>query len=410
MVPLLVISSIVPVAVGGVGLHRWSQTHEAHDGARTPVTTADHPAVAAPTMDAVAAEDGPSIPSCPDEALLAGRWRMTTTTVGASRRIRGGSGRYRLEFTRPSCESWAVLEKTGYDAKELTPEQAQHGRARLVPAGPWGDHAVEEARVTLERQDGGGAIDRAFRFIPIDGDTLVGEWREAGRDWDRNGLWGYFFARPDLSTYLEQSDAGDLPCALACRMGCEAPRREADGLPPHADLSPCIDRCSAGHRSELCERKDDFSLGVEMIGELGLGASIEEIRATLGSPTSVSAPAIEYATGLRLQTWSYPGAGLELRIALDDDRFGVRPRAWRGRPTVSGSLASITVSAPSLLRTSQGVGIGTEADAVRHAYGPFLDRELEDPGRIIVGSMYGGLFLTIEGERVHSMFLGAGAE
>ena len=140
------------------------------------------------------------VPQCTDALELSGRWLATTTVAGAIRRIQSVNGWYAFEFDRDPCQKGVTIEKTGYEDTVFEPEKVQRGHASVERVGQWGAHEVLEARVSLARDDGQQAIHRLFRFIRVDEDTLVGEWRQVDDAWDKHGMWGYFVARQGASS------------------------------------------------------------------------------------------------------------------------------------------------------------------------------------------------------------------
>ncbi len=78
----------------------------------------------------------------------------------------------------------------------------------------------------------------------------------------------------------------------------------------------------------------------------------------------------------------------------------------RGRKLIE----SISVSAPSTLRTKRGIMIGSTAAQVMKAYKRQLNKESSDAGSFAAGSIYGGLIFKFERSKVALILLGAAAE
>ena len=139
----------------------------------------------------------------------------------------------------------------------------------------------------------------------------------------------------------------------------------------------------------------------EQIGDFDWGAKAEDVLAKLGEPAKKGRIEMEGATGNYLQDWTYPD-GLSISMASDT------------RKAKNQKINSITIKAPSALRTKKGLGIGaTRAEVLKH-YGKRRAPETEPDDRemFVAGSIYGGLFFTfdMQGEKVTEIFLGAGAE
>jgi hypothetical protein len=138
----------------------------------------------------------------------------------------------------------------------------------------------------------------------------------------------------------------------------------------------------------------------EQIGALKWGTPAADVVATLGEPTKKGRITSEEATGYYLQTWSYPDG---LTVVMNAD-------SRKGKQKIN----SITIVAPSTLKTKKGLGIGATRAEVIKQYGSRRapESELDDKTMFIAGSIYGGLFFTFKnsGDKVTEIFLGAGAE
>lgn len=137
----------------------------------------------------------------------------------------------------------------------------------------------------------------------------------------------------------------------------------------------------------------------EQIGEFDTGIPDAQVIAKLGEPTKKGRIELEGATGDYIQSWTYQD-GLSFSMAADK-RKGPQ------------KIVSVTITAPSQLKTKKGFGIGsTRADVIKH-YGKVRapESEPDDEESFIAGSIYGGLFFTFNKQgKVTEIFLGAGAE
>jgi hypothetical protein len=137
----------------------------------------------------------------------------------------------------------------------------------------------------------------------------------------------------------------------------------------------------------------------ERIGEIGLGDAGDAVIARLGEPASKSEPVEYAATGVTASSWSWPDQGLELSMALD--------------ATGAATVDSISVTAPSTLTTSRGIGLGAARADVEQIYGEHQTdegREQSDEDSLVVGSVYGGTIFGFTDGVVSSIFVGAAAE
>ncbi len=119
------------------------------------------------------------------------------------------------------------------------------------------------------------------------------------------------------------------------------------------------------------------------------------ITALLGQPASKSPSVEEGATGDVVSTWSWPAAGVTAKMADVDGLHFVR---------------SLTITSPSQLGTAEGIAVGSTEAQVRAAYGDRINTEESRPGMIVVGSIFGGLLVTLTDGVVTELFVGAAAE
>jgi hypothetical protein len=133
----------------------------------------------------------------------------------------------------------------------------------------------------------------------------------------------------------------------------------------------------------------------ENLGGIGLGATDKEVVAKLGEPARKGETVEEGATGLVVQDWAYPDQGLTLTMAADDG---------------GQKVDRMELQAPSRLKTSREIGIGSSRADVEKAYGAEKDAEASTAELFVAGSVYGGVLFSFDGDKVSSIFIGAAAE
>jgi hypothetical protein len=181
-----------------------------------------------------------------------------------------------------------------------------------------------------------------------------------------------------------------LVCLSVSGLGCAAKK-------PQARVAGPVAQAGAAEASDV----DPTS---ERLGGIGVGDAAELAVDTFGEPASKSEPMEMGATGETVSSWSWPKHGLTIVMVLDAE-------------AQSGTVSSMTVTAPSTITTSRGVGIGTPRADVDRIYAPFfgVGREPDEPDTtspesLIIGSVYGGTFFTFAAGKVTEIFVGAGAE
>lgn len=144
---------------------------------------------------------------------------------------------------------------------------------------------------------------------------------------------------------------------------------------------------------------DEFALlNSEKIGDFSMGLSEKDLEKKINCPLKRGKEELWGADGIYHQTWDYPACGL---------RFDMNSAQKGGIKSVD----SITVTAPSKLKTKRGIQIGSTEKAVIKAYGH--DKNAEDSvskETFVAGSLYGGLIFNFKHNRVTEIFLGASAE
>lgn len=138
-------------------------------------------------------------------------------------------------------------------------------------------------------------------------------------------------------------------------------------------------------------------LSRERLGPLRIGSTAAEVRRAVACPIQRGPITLWAADGALHQRWLAPACGLELDLASD-------------RPGPPQRLSSIRLSAPSRWRSRRGIGIGSSEAQVRRAYGSELNPQESQGGNLVIGSIYGGLIVTVRADRVSHLFLGAAAE
>lgn len=143
----------------------------------------------------------------------------------------------------------------------------------------------------------------------------------------------------------------------------------------------------------------EFSLiRSESFDGLKLDMKIQEFESLLLCRVEKDEPVLWAGIGEIIQEWNYPECGVKLQLSTVD-------------PETPQIISSIIVRAPSELKSSRGIGVGSTEVEVMEAYADYLDEDYSVSGdTLVAGSIYGGLIFTFKDNVVESMFLGAGAE
>ena len=146
------------------------------------------------------------------------------------------------------------------------------------------------------------------------------------------------------------------------------------------------------------ETGTEAMLKAESLGKLRLGLPEKDVVKLLGSPATRGKLVFQEADGNYVQDWHYPDKGIDLWMSAGEKKSGVK------------KIAAITASAPCTFATKKGIKIGDTESAARKAYTEHVDREMSDPGTLVVGSVYGGIIFSFTDGKVSRIFFGAAAE
>ncbi|MDP4182480.1 MAG: copper amine oxidase N-terminal domain-containing protein, partial [Bacillota bacterium] len=149
-------------------------------------------------------------------------------------------------------------------------------------------------------------------------------------------------------------------------------------------------------------KKDFMELGFrivheESIGSLALETEDKECVKIMGVADEKSEAVVTEADGLQHQTWYYKSKGTTLDMVRSDENKQI--------------INSISVTKPCNFKTKRNIGIGSSRNDVLNAYGEFVNNEdSKNADSITLGSVYGGMILTLDKDVVTGIFIGAAAE
>lgn len=136
----------------------------------------------------------------------------------------------------------------------------------------------------------------------------------------------------------------------------------------------------------------------ETLGGLAVGDASAVVEKLLGPPATKAEPWTMEATGETVAEWTWKsGEGITMSINAG-----------------AASVYAITIKAPSKLRTSRGIGIGSARAEVEEAYkgvNTGADGEVKPtPEQILVGTLYEGTSFRFADGKVSEISVGGGAE
>lgn len=149
--------------------------------------------------------------------------------------------------------------------------------------------------------------------------------------------------------------------------------------------------------TETAPEFEKFSMYDETIGQLMVALDEATVIQVYGDADQTSEPKLVASDGLVHKTSTYGRLGLELDYVEINDVYVIN---------------TVVAKAPFDGKTSRGIGIGSSEAEINAVYGDDINAEEMQSfeGKIIVGTIYGGLIFTMDSGAVSAMFLGAGAE
>lgn len=159
--------------------------------------------------------DARSMSACERLEALAGSWVFSTATTGARRKERlGMRGFYELDIAVDGCTATASMAKTGRtDRKVFDDHKIPRAEATLVQ-GQGAEAYGWTGPFELRNEDGQG-IDTQF-VLAIDGERMVGSWRQLGERWESSGLYGVLEGRREGDPIEIRPTRSEQPCTVRC--------------------------------------------------------------------------------------------------------------------------------------------------------------------------------------------------
>lgn len=177
---------------------------------------------------------------CPEISQLAGEWVFTTVTTGARKKKRlGMKGYYELSVKVDGCEAIAELVKVGRTGAEHYDDAHKHRDSAELRRGE-GPYAFGFGAVFDPRNEAGQGIPKRFTFT-VDGERLIGTWRQRGAKWRSSGQFGLLEGRRDGDPRELRPRRSSLPCHVECAVPADIDA--ADAKAEVSGLDDCLASC-----------------------------------------------------------------------------------------------------------------------------------------------------------------------
>jgi hypothetical protein len=174
-----------------------------------------------------------------------------------------------------------------------------------------------------------------------------------------------------------------------------------DAIPPLSSGTPSENTSSD---PDISAAQDFFAIGdalmqSEGVGSVKINMTEADLVNALGQPDTKSTPQNWGSDGMDHSDWTYGAQGLKLNMA-------------KVPGDASSIVFSIYAAAPCTLATQRSVKIGDSKDTVLTAYADSIDpsANTDTNTKIVIGSIYAGIIMTVENGLVKDIFIGASAE
>ncbi len=134
----------------------------------------------------------------------------------------------------------------------------------------------------------------------------------------------------------------------------------------------------------------------ETIWGIKIGKTKDEVIKLIGYPDDKSTAEEWGSDGQIHQTWKYFDKNFELNLV--------------GPENADQTVFSIYLVAPSDLKTSRKIGIGSSFSDVNSKYANEIDKSQSSEFSLVAGSPFAGIMFMFENKKLISIFIGASAE
>jgi hypothetical protein len=143
---------------------------------------------------------------------------------------------------------------------------------------------------------------------------------------------------------------------------------------------------------------EDFNIDTFMLGKIHYGMSVAGATGLPGCVFTKGKLIASEADGAWHQGWKGRSCGVNLGFSAADKKSALK-------------LTDIEILAPSQIKTTRGIGIGSTEAQVRTQYSHEINAGESIPQQtVVLGSVYGGVVFGLEGGKVQRILVGAAAE
>lgn len=124
------------------------------------------------------------------------------------------------------------------------------------------------------------------------------------------------------------------------------------------------------------------------LGPIKRGMSAEQLVKTLGQPTKKGAFESESGTDGEGENhaalWLYPEKGLKITLYAEDTKG------------TGATVQTFEAESPCILKTSDGIGIGSSFERVKQVYSAYKERFKKDAESILIGPQNGWAYISFD--------------
>jgi hypothetical protein len=153
-----------------------------------------------------------------------------------------------------------------------------------------------------------------------------------------------------------------------------------------------IEQTTETSNQEILTNKGFDLMETESVGAIKFGLTTKQIIELIGKPDKIEKPFYSEVDGETYQHYYYKSKGIFLSFVIKSDSIK--------------EVRLIEINAPSSLKTSKNIGIGSGESEVMSAYKEYINKEFSDSSEIVAGSPYGGIVFSIQNQKVKSIYIG----
>lgn len=182
---------------------------------------------------------------------------------------------------------------------------------------------------------------------------------------------------------------------VSCQIGGDSQTKEKITISGQQKVRS-IEQTRVTPNQEMLAKKGFDLMETESVGAIKFGLTTKQVITLIGEPDEIEKPFYSEVDGETYQHYYYKSKGIFLSFVIKNDSIK--------------EVRLIEIKAPSSLKTTKNIGIGSALSEVMNAYKEYINKEFSDSSEIVAGSPYGGIVFSIQNQKVKSIYIGPTAD